>query len=366
MIEKEILKSTKKPEDAGRMPKLMTSDAYSLVEPYRIVKETITTMTDEDSVIVNPVVAGICGSDVLYFKGDKDPEKMHKRMPLVPLHEGVVRNISTGRLGSVIPFKNCGKCSACLNRMENLCENSEYMGSSAPGLARSKFAYPGRLIVDVPDGVPIRIAAVLEPLSIVFRMLEETEPESLEKVAVIGTGLLGRIVAIFLSLLREVSKDKILLIGRKDSRLAKFHDICETANLTKTSMDNLRSKFSLTVEAVGGRTMAHTLSQAIAMTRPKGSIHIFGLADDLEHINVTKIVAKGLNLRGFSRARASDYHEVMGILHANKKLRTMLELAIDESVFIIKNEYDLMDAFHYAVSGNNDGRVIVSFEEEEN
>lgn len=338
---------------------------YLLIEPFKIVKRRVEKILDSGGCLVTPVLAGICGSDVLYFKGDKDLTKLQQRLPLVPLHEGVVRGIDTGRFGSVIPFRKCDTCFACLHGMENLCLKSSYMGSTLPGLSRSPFSHPRELIVDVPENVPLAIATLLEPMSIVHRMLEETPLSARDNVAVIGNGLLGRLVIIFLSVLRGMGRDRLHLIGQSDLRLLAFNDIASTINGVKGRqfLKEAEGTFSIVVEAVGGHAMAHSIRQAIALARPRGRIHVFGLADEVKDINFTQIVNKGLILQGFSRARYNDYRTMMDIMSRNLSLITLLERVIDPERFVIRGEDDLMDAFHYVMSRNNNGRVVVAFEE---
>lgn len=338
---------------------------YILTEPFRIVKRCVERIADSDDCLVMPVLAGICGSDVLYFKGDKDLMKLQQRLPIVPLHEGVVRVISTGKLGSIIPFIKCNSCFACLHGMENLCLKSSYMGSTLPGLSRSPFCHPRELIVDVPENVPLTIATLLEPVSIVYRMLDETPLAEGDRVAVIGNGLLGRLVIIFLSALKGMRRDRLYLIGQSDSRLAAFSDIASTVNGVKGRqfLKEVEGTFSIVVEAVGGHAMAHSIRQAVALAQPRGKIHVFGLADEVKDINFTQIVNKGLILQGFSRARCNDYRTMMDIMSRNLSLITLLERVIDPERFVIRGEDDLMDAFHYVMSRNNNGRVVVAFEE---
>lgn len=345
--------------------KVSNTYEYLLIEPFKIIKKNMERVLEGDGCMATPVLAGICGSDVLYFKGDKDLMKLQQRLPLVPLHEGVVRVLDTGRFGSIIPFKKCGVCYACVSNMENLCQESFYMGSTMPGLSKSPFSYPRELIIDVPESVPLTTATLLEPMSIVYRMIEETEFSEQDRIAVIGNGLLGRLVSIFLSVLKKMPRERLYLIGQSDARLVKFNDICTTVNLVtgRLKIKEMEGEFSIVVEAIGGHSMAHSIRQAVSFARPRGRINIFGLADEVKEVNFTQIVNKGLILQGFSRARCSDYAKVMEIIRSNSWLLSLLERVVDPEVFVIRNEGDLMDAFHYVMSRNNSGRVVVAFEE---
>lgn len=342
---------------------------YLLIEPHLIRKiiKKVNFTKDKKQALVTPVMAGICGSDVLYFRGDKDYLKLQQRLPIVPLHEGVVQIQDSKTFAGIIPFNKCNLCSACLNGMENLCENNSYMGSTAPGLARSCFTYPSELIINIPETVTLKLAVLLEPASIVYRMMQETEINTSDSIAVIGSGTMGRLMVIFLSLFKGVDKDRLFLLSRSDAIALKFKDLCQTLN-SSTQLKliaDLKNEFSLVIEAVGGAAMGYTLEQAISLVRPGGAINILGLADAVNQVNFTNIVTKGIRLRGFSRARHNDYFKMMKVLSENSYFRSLLEHVIDRKEFLVRDENDLMDAFHYASSGNNDGRVIVSFQASE-
>ena len=56
--------------------------------------------------------------------------------------------------------KTCGKCVACREGRDNLCENvAGIIGFHVDGLARELINLPARLVVPVPDGVALRDAA---------------------------------------------------------------------------------------------------------------------------------------------------------------------------------------------------------------
>jgi threonine dehydrogenase-like Zn-dependent dehydrogenase len=339
------------------------TEEYQLIRPLTILKIRKKATFSAGDHVFRPILAGICGSDLSYFKGDKDPRKLYTRLPITLLHEGVVRSVETGKLGCVIPFVNCGNCYACLNNMEHLCENSLYMGSNAPGLSRSQFAYPKDLIIELPDDFPVKIAAIIEPMSIVYRMVNEINLNKDDKIAVIGSGLLGLLTIIFLSKLRHVGKENLCLVGRSNKKLEKMSDICETVNISQLA-HSFKSSFSMVVEAVGGHSMGYSLSLSVKVCRPSGQINIFGLSDCINHVNFTDITKKGLRLTGFSRAKVSDYVELIEIIkNDDRQLANYIYRTIDSKEIVIKSETDLNDAFHYAMSGNNEGRVLVAFEE---
>jgi len=58
---------------------------FYLVEPFKfVVKERVIEKIPEKFLLLKPIVAGICGSEILYFKGEKEPEKLKARLPMLP------------------------------------------------------------------------------------------------------------------------------------------------------------------------------------------------------------------------------------------------------------------------------------------
>ena len=130
------------------------------------------------------------------------------------LHEGVAEvveasedvELKAGTYVVVNPMVPCGKCVACQKGEENYCQSSGYMAATADGLARTYFSYPGERVVPVPHGVELELAALTEPLSIALNALEESDVEPGDRVAVIGDGPIGYMIALMASYVGGVPK----------------------------------------------------------------------------------------------------------------------------------------------------------------
>lgn len=339
---------------------------YMEIRPYVIREVHKTERVKDGEILVQPLMAGICGSDILYFKGHKEKEKLARRLPLVLLHEGVVRDTMSGHPGIIIPLRACGSCPACKNGKENLCQNAKYLGSSANGLARTFMSYPKNLILPLEGSVSLKVGTLFEPMSVVLRMLINADINNRGQILVIGTGAMGFLSVILLHYIFRVSADNIFLIGRNDRKLELLQDICQPVNVyrKKNFVTTQANTFPVVMEAVGEKSMTHALSQSIELCRPGGDIFIFGLNHQVSNINFTKIVNKGLTLHGSSRSRIEDYVKLMSTVKANEALRSKLKSIIDPNIFFIQSGKDLMEAFHYVISGNNIGKVLVTFVKE--
>jgi len=350
---------------------------FPLVKPYKFaVRERIIESIPSGFLLLKPIVAGICGSEILYFKGEKEKEKLEKRLPMCLLHEGVAQivktsgntKLETATYVVVNPMLPCGQCVACkLGIGENYCQNSKYMASTADGLSRTLFLYPKTRVLPVPEGVELEIAALSEPISIALNAVEVAEISQDEKVAVIGDGPIGYLVALAASYVSGIPKENLYLIGIIDQKLSLANDFSNTLNSIreKKRMESLQQVFDVVFEAVGGRAQEVTLDEAIDLLRPGGRCVVLGLSGRKVPINTTKIVNKGLKLIGSVRSRMEHFKQAIRIMKEDG-FKDKVKRIISDRRFIIKSPEDLEAAFRYADTEEGEaktkpGRVMVYF-----
>jgi len=347
-----------------------------LVKPFSfIVRKRVIDFIPNGNLLLKPVVAGICGSEILYFKGQKEKEKLESRLPMCLLHEGVAEVVEIGRgtslkIGTrvvVNPLIPCGKCWACRNLGENMCRNSKFMAATADGLARTFFLYPEDRVIPVPPGIPIEVAALSEPFSVAVNACETAEIHRDEKVAVIGDGPIGYLVALAVSSISHVPLENLYFIGIIDEKLNLARDFASTLNSMKDEerLKSLHEKLDVVLEAVGGAAHRITLRQAIDLLRPGGRCIVLGISKGEVPIAVTSIVNKGLTLKGSTRSRMEHYRKVLSLLE-DDEIRRKVRRIISDRRFMIRTVKDLEEAFRYADTEEGEaktkpGRVLVYF-----
>jgi len=350
---------------------------FSLAEPFKFAaRKRIIKSIPAGLLLLRPVVAGICGSEILYFKGEKEKEKLERRLPMCLLHEGVARIVDTGegaksKTGShvvVNPMLPCGQCVSCeLGVGENFCQNSKYMAATADGLSRTLLLYPENRVVPVPEGIELEVAALTEPLSIALNAFEVAEIPRDEEVAVIGDGPIGYMTALITSYVGAVPRENLHLIGIVDEKLSMAKDFSVTVNSIreKQKLEGLGQSFDVAFEAVGGRSQDITLDQAIDLLKPGGRCVVLGLSGSKVPVDVNRLVNKGLALRGSVRSRMEHFERVIELLK-DTKFRDKVKRIISEKRFTIKSPEDLETAFRYADTEEGEartkpGRVLVYF-----
>ena len=341
---------------------------YCLVEPFKFVerKRVIDTVPD-GYLLLKPVVAGICGSEMIYFKGQKEAEKLKKRLPMCLLHEGVAEVVEVGhgtklRKGTrvvVNPLVPCRKCRECLSLHENLCREGRYMAATADGLARTFFVYPESRVVSVPDGVSSEAAALSEPISVALNAVESTGISQGERVAVIGDGAVGYLVAAVASSVAKVPARDLFFVGVIDEKLALAKDFASVLNSIKEKprLDGLVDSVDVVFEAAGGGAHRITVAQAVRLLRPGGRGVLLGISLGEVPVAVTDIVNKGLTLRGSTRSCIEHYVKVLDLLKRDDVFVSRVVRAVSNKRFTVRSAEDLEAAFRYADTEEGEARV---------
>jgi L-idonate 5-dehydrogenase len=170
----------------------------------RVQDETPPSLGPHD-VLLALGAAGICGSDLHYFK-DGRVGAFVVREPLVPGHEasGVVvavgsevTRVGAGDRVAINPSHPCGTCDYCRAGRGNLCRRMFFLGSAsvfphAQGLFRERFVLHENQLTAVPEAeVGLGEIACAEPLSIGLHAVHRAGPVLGETVLVAGAGTIG-------------------------------------------------------------------------------------------------------------------------------------------------------------------------------
>ena len=150
--------------------------------------------------LVEVKMAGICGSDI-HMWHDTFPN----RPPVVMGHEyvGVVKELGEGVTGfqvgdvvsSEVPTECCGKCKYCRTGDIQHCISRRGMGSNRNGAFAKYTLADERVTHRMPEGVDIRLCALLEPISTCAHCMEQTNIQGGEVVVIAGPGPIGLIMA---------------------------------------------------------------------------------------------------------------------------------------------------------------------------
>ncbi|WP_052374585.1 galactitol-1-phosphate 5-dehydrogenase [Actinomyces israelii] len=146
-------------------------------------------------VTVAVAYCGICGSDFpRYFDGGVHsfPQVLGHEFSgvVVALGEGVA-GVALGTRVAVAPLSPCHGCEACAAGHYSLCPRYTFIGSRRQGALATYVNAPAANLVPLPDGMRLRDAALVEPLTVAIHGLERADYTGVDRAAVFGAGVIG-------------------------------------------------------------------------------------------------------------------------------------------------------------------------------
>jgi 2-desacetyl-2-hydroxyethyl bacteriochlorophyllide A dehydrogenase len=151
---------------------------------------------------VEVAYTGICGTDLHILHGAMD---QRVTLPAVIGHEmsgriadvgAAVTGWAAGDAVTVMPLDWCGDCPACRRGFSHICQRLNFMGIDSAGSLQSLWTVPARNLIRLPDGLPLRAAALMEPAAVAAHDVRRGGVAAGEKVVVIGGGPIGLLIAL--------------------------------------------------------------------------------------------------------------------------------------------------------------------------
>jgi threonine dehydrogenase-like Zn-dependent dehydrogenase len=212
--------------------------------------------------LIRVAVAGVCNTDLELAKG-------YMGFSGVLGHElcGVVEACNDARwVGKRVAGEinlACTHCDLCRRGLSRHCPTRTVMGIvGKDGCFADYVTLPTRNLHILPDSIADEVACFVEPVAAAFEVLEQVTPMARDRVAVLGDGKLGLLVAQVL----HTTGCEVVLVGKHASKLQRAHAL---GLKTKDAGELSAKSFDIVVEATGSPA---GLGQAIALTRPCGTL----------------------------------------------------------------------------------------------
>ncbi|MFK7835991.1 MAG: alcohol dehydrogenase catalytic domain-containing protein [Sulfitobacter sp.] len=252
--------------------------------------------------LIKVEAVGICGSDMHAFLG----HDARRPAPLILGHEaaGTLQGgPMAGRRVTVNPLVCCGNCPACTTGRENLCPERQIISMPPREGAFAQFiAMPDNNLVTVPDDVPLRKAALAEPLAVSWHAvrlaLEAMHPKMEESALVIGGGAIGLAAALAL---KAMGVEDITIAEPNDARRDFLINRC-----VQSAVATPQGSFAIVIDAVG---YAATRDVASARAMPGGVIAHVGLGEDLGGLDIRRMTLQEITFIGTYTYTAQDFRD---------------------------------------------------------
>jgi 2-desacetyl-2-hydroxyethyl bacteriochlorophyllide A dehydrogenase len=249
-----------------------------------------------DEVSIQPIRAGICGSDVSLFLGHRTPA-----YPLLLGHELVGRitalgeNVTQFAIGQrviVEPNYPCGICVYCRSGRGNICPNKKSLGVNIPGCFADSFVAPAEFVWQVPDSIADEDAATLEPLAVSLHALWASDAKMGDTIAVLGCGATGLLLiqSAVAAGMHVIAHDKF------EDKLAMARELGAITPATNDIAKMWQNENVTTVFECAGVTV--TVELALNAVPRGGQVMLIGLANASASFVPLRLVRDGIRVQG--------------------------------------------------------------------
>lgn len=215
------------------------------------IREVPVPKPGDGEVLIQMKAAGVCGSDVHQFLG----ENPNAVFPRVPGHENAgvivavgkdVKNIKVGDHVVVDLVVACGECPQCKKGRRNVCRTVKARGSAIDGGWREYFAVPEHEVYLLPQDMPFKDAALIEPFAIGGHCTTRAGIQGGESVLVLGSGTIGAVILQTLKL----KGCRVICADISDASLARAKEYGADA-IVNTKTENLKDAVQKFTDGAG-------------------------------------------------------------------------------------------------------------------
>jgi threonine dehydrogenase-like Zn-dependent dehydrogenase len=275
-------------------------------------------------------MAGICGTDLQLLEG-------YAGFRGIPGHEfvGIVESASSpddarwiGR--RVVGEINigCGRCGWCAAGIREHCDAREVVGiRHRDGAFAEYVSLPSANLHEIPDAMDDETAVFVEPTAAACRVLEQMQIPDRARVAVLGDGRMGLIVAQVM----RTATPAVIVLGRHDHKLA----VARTLGLA-TGRSDLPvaggDRFDVVVDVTG---RPDGLRRALELIRPRGTVVMKSTFHGDARIAAWPIVVDEVSLVGsrFGPFQPAIEHLASGAVRVKPLVTRVAALDEHESAF---------------------------------
>lgn len=276
-----------------------------------------------DEALIRVLVAGICATDLELVKGYKGfrgvlGHEFVGRVEEAADHEWIGRRV----VGSI--NVGCGSCRRCLGSGPEHCRERQVVGIlDRDGAFAEYLSLPIANLLPVPDEVADEVAVFTEPLAAALRIREQVRISPSARLAVVGPGRLGLLIAQVLAL----TGSRLTVLGRRRESLALVRELGLDAGLAVDAEDG---DFDLVVEATGNEA---GFGEALRLLRPGGTLVLKSTFHGVVSVELTRLVVDEIRVVGSRcgpfepalKLLAGDAVEVRPLIDAEVPLSSGLE-----------------------------------------
>lgn len=251
---------------------------------------------------------GICNTDYEITKG-----YMGYKGVLGHEFTGVVEEINADDKSllnkRVVGEINCGcdECEWCNQGLERHCPNRSTLGIwQREGCFAEYVCLPVKNLLEIPENVSDEEAVFTEPLAAALEILEQIHIPPYKKIAVLGDGKLGLMIALALN----AAGLDLILIGKHENKL----EIAQKQGVkTKLLSDvEIKKEYDFVVEATGSISGFET---SLALTKPRGTLILKSTIAASKEFNFAPVVVDEITIVG---SRCGQFAPALRLLESGR------------------------------------------------
>jgi len=328
----------------------MINRIYRLKEAGYIETDFGSVSLNDGKVIVRPTYLSICAADQRYYKGERSPEVMKKKLPMALIHEGMGTvlwdasgNFKQGE--SVVMLPNAA-AEGDTHIKENYRTGSHFLSSGYDGFMQDYVALPPAQLLRLPEkaGVHYVLTELLSVACNAITTWREMGRDRGERFGIWGSGSMGYATALALRMLYP--KSHITVIGRSREKLQYFSFVDRLMQISQEIPENA---FDCCFECVGGSSSQLAIDQMITAVRPQGAIVLLGVSEEPVPMRTRMILEKGIAVLGASRSSREDFEMALSMIQRKKRMENYLKVIISQIV-TVENLHDIHTAFRTDVA----------------
>ena len=251
---------------------------------------------------------GICNTDYEITKGYMGYKGIlgHEFTGIVTEINDENKNLLNKRVVGEINC-GCGECEWCKKGLERHCPNRSTLGIwQREGCFAEYVCLPVKNLLEIPENVSDEEAVFTEPLAAALEILEQVHIPPYKKVAVLGDGKLGLMIALALN----AAGLDIILIGKHENKL----QIAKKQGVkTKLLADvEIKKDFDFVVEATGSISGFET---SLALTKPRGTLILKSTIAASKEFNFAPAVVDEITIVG---SRCGQFAPALRLLESKR------------------------------------------------
>jgi threonine 3-dehydrogenase len=332
-------------------------------EPGIWMTETAVPEIGHNDVLIKIRRTAICGTDMHIYQWDEWSQATVP-VPMVTGHEyageivalgSEVRGYEIGDRVSGEGHITCGHCRNCRAGRRHLCRNTEGVGVNRPGAFAEYLVLPAYNLFKLPDEISDDLAAIFDPFGNAVHTALAFDVVG-EDVLITGAGPIGIMAA---AVIRHIGARHVVITDLNDYRLALAERMgaTRTVNVSRESLKEVMAEldmhegFDVVLEMSG---VPSAVSQMLDVINHGGKIAMLGIPPGEMAIDWTKVIFKGLTIKGiYGREMFETWYKMASLIQSGLDLSPIIthRLRVD----------DFQQGFEIMGSGQS-GKVVLDWD----